>query len=123
MNEYELIGRLANLDTRLKKLEGAEPVPQPAPVPKLVEAVEEFILGCNAIPDYQDIAALNKALAREKQRQELVEKALLGAKSQYARHKSDNCGYECNCEHCLAWLALDAFDNQGRRDSDKDGGK
>ncbi len=93
MNEYELIGRFADLDSRLRKIEGREPIqeqPAPAPAPKLVEAVESVIHRFDQIYNScvdegthlsDRIEAMRPALAREKKRQELVDSLIMGVRN------------------------------------------
>lgn len=117
MNEYELIGRLADLDARVKKLEGVEPVPQPR-TPRLVEACADYIdwvdTGCAYATDYKlqgyYTDKIRLALAAEKKRQELVESIITNWR--------DGCDWKLNA----AIKALDAYDDQGRRDNDKERG-
>lgn len=120
MNEYELIGRLADLDTRLKKLEGIEPIqppqqPQPAPV-TLVGVCEDYFdwidTGCAYVTDYKLQGHYNdkirQALTAERKRAVLVrdvvvlmERALLCAiNDQWLK------------EATVALRALDAFDKE-----------
>ena len=80
MNEYEFIGRLADLDSRLRKIEGREPIPeQPAPAPvSLVEAVESVLSYLQVGEDRGNpplsdrIRTMRLSLAAEVKRQEAI---------------------------------------------------
>lgn len=120
MNEYELIGRLADLDTRLKKIEKVlfhnsdiQPQPpQPAPV-TLVEAVSAFLKSWGendqegTLRKYVDV--MEEALTAEKRRQELVGKLIYEVVTMHSRVQKRE---RERCPVCKAIDALDAFDKE-----------
>lgn len=107
MNDYELIGRLADLDTRLQKLEGIEPAPQPQPAtkpPRLIEAVEAIFKNRWAY----SLEELEPILAREKRIAEARE-GLLNA----ARKMRSNISYKSVIDaYDRAWDFYDAVLNE-----------
>lgn len=90
--------------------------PQSAPVPKLVDACDSLFKFYNKYPrvcydgESDLLGAIRTALTAEKRRQELVDEIL-----KQWRNK-------CDWKLEAALQALDAFDDQGRRDNDKERG-
>lgn len=90
-----------------------KPQPQPAPVPKLVEAVEDIGKACEETNEPMSkrlagtIGLALLALAAEKRRQGVVDKVIQAARSQLSPDIMDA---PCGCPCCEAIAALDAFD-------------
>lgn len=86
-------------------MESQSQPPQPAPVPKLVDACEitlAYVRNMDTEAVFESFHAMELALAAEKRRQKLVDELIRVAKTHY--HKADNLD--------RAIQALDAFDKE-----------